>query len=105
MQNSSDLYGGITLKKDDNDKKKIWSGKHHATAGNYVELLQTDLKNIGVYLNNVDGDFGRKTHDAVKRFQWNAKNITNRIKNKMITQATRTFTDKVDGVVGKNAKK
>lgn len=105
MQNSSDLYGGVTLKKGDNDKKKIWSGKQHTTAGNYVALLQADLKNIGVYLNNVDGDFGRLTHEAVKRLQWNAKNITNRIKNKTITQVIRTFTDKIDGVVGNNSKK
>jgi len=39
------------------------------------------------------------------RFQWNAKNITSRIKNKIITQVTRTFIDKIDGVVGNNSKK
>lgn len=104
MSNPSDLYGGYTLKKGDNDKKKIWSGKHHTTTGNNVTLLQTDLKNIGVYLAKVDGDFGKKTHDAVKRLQWNAKNITSRIKSKIITQVSKTFTDKVDGVVGNNSK-
>jgi len=105
MSNPSDLYGGFTLKKGDNDKKKIWSGKHHTTTGNYVVLLQTVLKNIGVYLAKIDGDFGKKTHDAVKRFQWNAKNITSRIKSKIITQVSKTFTDKIDGVVGNNSKK
>ncbi|MCW8987134.1 MAG: M15 family metallopeptidase [Gammaproteobacteria bacterium] len=105
MANASDLYGGFTLKKGDSDKKKIWSGKHHTISGNYVALLQTDLKNIGVYLAKIDGDFGMKTHDAVKRFQWNAKYITNRIKSKAITPVTKTFTDKIDGIVGNNSKK
>lgn len=105
MTSPSDLYGGYTLKKGDNDKKKIWSGKHHTSSGNFVNLLQTDLKNIGVYLAKIDGDFGKKTHDAVRRFQWNAKNITSRIKHNIITQAPKTFTDKIDGVVGKNSNK
>ena len=105
MSNPSDLYGGYTLKKGDNDKKKIWSGKQHTASGNYVTLLQTDLQNIGVYLAKVDGDFGTKTHDAVKRFQWNAKYISNRIKSKAIIQVTRSFTDKIDGIVGNNSKK
>lgn len=105
MSKPSDLYGGYTLKKGDNDNKNIWSGKHLTTTGNYVNLLQTDLKNIGVYLAKVDGDFGKKTHDAVKRFQWNAKNITSRLKSKIITQVAKSFTDKIDGVVGNNSKK
>lgn len=105
MSNPSDLYGGYTLKKGDNDKKKNWSGKHHTSTGNYVSLLQTDLKNIGVYLAKIDGDFGKKTHDAVRRFQWNAKNIISRIKSKIVTQVAKTFTDKIDGVVGNNSKK
>ena len=53
----------------------------------------------------VDGDFGKKTHDAVKRFQWNAKYISSRIKSKATTQVSKSFTDKIDGVVGNNSKK
>lgn len=44
MKNSNELYGGFTLKKGDSDKKKTWAGKKHDAAGDYVELLQKDLK-------------------------------------------------------------
>jgi lysozyme len=36
--------------------------------GEWVKFLQSKLNDAGVSL-KVDGDFGRKTHDAVKRFQ------------------------------------
>lgn len=84
MKNSNELYGGFTLKKGDSDKKKTWAGKKHDAAGDYVELLQKDLKKMGVFLSKIDGDFGKKTHDAVKRFQWNAKTLTIEIKIKRL---------------------
>ena len=88
-----------------NDKKKTWSGKKHTEAGNYVTELQTDLKKLGVFISTIDGDFGKKTKDAVKRLQWNAKNIKSRIKNNSIVAVTKSFSDKIDGVVGNNSKK
>ncbi len=105
MTNSNDLYGGFTLKKGDHDKDKIWSGKKHTAAGNYVSELQTDLKNLGVFVSTVDGDFGKNTKDAVKRLQWNANNITKRIKNKAIISVTKSFSDNIDGIVGNITKK
>jgi len=93
------------MAKGDNDKKKRWNGKKQAAAGEHVRELQTLLKKTGVYLSRIDGDFAGKTYDAVKRFQWNAQNIKSRIKNKALVTVSRTLTDKIDGIVGKNTKK
>jgi peptidoglycan hydrolase-like protein with peptidoglycan-binding domain len=105
MADTAKMYGGFALKKGDNDKKQTWGAKKHSNKGNYVEQLQNDLKTLGVYLSKVDGDFGEKTHDAVKRLQWNALNNLNRIQNKANVTATKTYSDKVDGIVGPNTKK
>jgi len=84
--------------------RKKWNGKKQTTTGKHVAELQTFLKKNGVYLNRIDGDFAGKTYDAVKRFQWNAQNINGRIKNKAFITVSRTLTDKIDGIVGKNTK-
>lgn len=63
----------------DNDSKTIWGGKLAKTneAPDYkVNDLQDDLKKVGTYTSNIDGDFGNKTLKALKIFQWSCANIT-----------------------------
>ena len=76
------LYGNYNLQRGDKDASKNWGGQIRKEEGRYVESLQKDLRTLGVYIWKVDGDFGRKTEQAVKMFQWNAKNMKKRLKNR-----------------------
>lgn len=77
----------IELKLKDNDKNKTWNGKKSETAPAFtVTNLQTALKALGTYVYKVDGDFGAKTVNALKLFQWNSSNIGTYIKNKASTK-------------------
>lgn len=98
------LFSSYILKKGDNDKKKVWGNKRRKDKAEYVHELQRTLKKIGVYLNKIDGDFGQLTHDAVERFQWNAKFNDYRLKNNLLVSITELFKDKIDGKVGTNTK-
>jgi peptidoglycan hydrolase-like protein with peptidoglycan-binding domain len=70
-------YTDIILRKGDNDKKKIYSGKVDATiGGDPIHELQKALKAVGVYDGIIDGDFGGGTDTAVRRFQWNVRNLS-----------------------------
>lgn len=68
----------------DNDSKKVWGGKLAKTneAPDYkVNDLQNDLKKVGIYTSNIDGDFGNKTLKALKIFQWTCSNMTAYVSN------------------------
>lgn len=61
----------IVLQRGDNDTQARWGGdKRTGVAGTPVRELQQALVRVGVMSAAPDGDFGRKTQDAVKRFQW-----------------------------------
>ena len=63
--------GTLVLQRGDNDSNGRWGGKQRAgVSGQPVRELQQALVQVGVMSANPDGDFGRKTQDAVKRFQW-----------------------------------
>lgn len=89
-------YGGYTLQKGDNDKKGIWGGQKRSGAAQSgsgpVTTLQTDLRSFGIYTLKIDGDFGRGTEAALKRFQWNAQFVPVHLKNGVIRNiAAQTF--------------
>ena len=46
-----------------------FSLSRYGSTGDEVKQIQTKLKNWGYYTGNVDGIFGSKTFEAVKRFQ------------------------------------
>lgn len=61
----------LVLQRGDNDGLSRWGGKVRAdTSGQPVRELQQALVAIGAMSATPDGDFGRKTQDGVKRFQW-----------------------------------
>ena len=63
-----------------------FSLSRYGSTGDEVKQIQTKLKNWGYYTGNVDGIFGSKTFEAVKKFQ-KANGLT------------------VDGIVGEKFKK
>lgn len=71
----------IILQRGDNDEKLKWGGlKRTGMGGQPVHELQEALVKIGAMSATPDGDFGRKTQDAVKRFQWYLINIAFRLR-------------------------
>jgi hypothetical protein len=72
---------GIVLQRGDNDKRRTWGGKQHTgTAGDPVRALQDALRRVGTANFKSDGDFGSKTDDAVRRFQWYLVRMTHRLR-------------------------
>ena len=71
------MYGGFftqfpdaSLRENDNDAGRVFGGAvRPGIVGNIIHELQTDLRSMGYSLGAVDGDFGEKTHWAVKIFQ------------------------------------
>jgi N-acetylmuramoyl-L-alanine amidase len=71
------IYGGFfvavpdgALRQGDNDGRNRFGGVVRRTVtGNPVIELQRDLKAIGYHVGRPDGDFGRKTHEAVAVLQ------------------------------------
>jgi hypothetical protein len=90
-------YQNFKLKKGDNDKSKIWGGATQTDAGTWVKDLQQDLNDFGAYIGKLDGDFGKDTEDALKRFQWNALNIKRRLVDNVSTDVEITFKGSVSG--------
>lgn len=59
-----------TLRKGDNDSKRIFGGTKRTTiTGDPVRELQDDLTTIGYFVGTPDGDFGNKTKAAVEMLQ------------------------------------
>ena len=68
--------------------------------GEWVKIVQQSLRDFGFdEVGAVDGDFGRKTHDAVLLFQECARNAA-RLKDYSITDVTPKLTGDPDGIVG-----
>jgi peptidoglycan hydrolase-like protein with peptidoglycan-binding domain len=64
-------HSAITLQRGDNDARGIWGGQPRPELdGEPVRQLQQALVAMGAMSATPDGDFGRKTQDAVRRFQW-----------------------------------
>ncbi|MFP8966115.1 M15 family metallopeptidase [Pokkaliibacter sp. CJK22405] len=103
---STDSFNGYNLRIGDSDKKKIWGGKAIATdEGNYVKTLQEFLITVGVLQEAADGGFGKKTQTALQRFQWNAKNISYKLKDKSIMELAPVFNGDVNGILDEQTKK
>jgi len=69
-------YTDYALRRGDKDKAKRWSGvKQASSGGTPVEDLQNALQAVGVLDAKPDGDYGPNTETAVRRFQWNARNL------------------------------
>lgn len=65
------LDAAVVLQRGDNDARRTWGGRRHDDrAGRPVHELQQALVAVGAMNAAPDGDFGRKTQDAVKRLQW-----------------------------------
>lgn len=64
-------FAGISLRRNDNDGRRVFGGAKRAATytGNPVRELQDDLTAIGYTVGTPDGDYGHKTHGAVKVFQ------------------------------------
>lgn len=90
-------YLGLLLQKGDNDAKKKWGGNVSTEAGEYVADLQKDLITFAVFTGSADGDFGGQTEDALKRFQWVAKNIKKRVVSGKQVKVEITFSGSVTG--------
>ncbi|MDM0114745.1 M15 family metallopeptidase [Variovorax sp. J22R133] len=72
---------GIILQRGDNDARSRWGGKDRASPGGKpVRELQEALVQIGAMSATPDGDFGKKTQEAVKRFQWYLRRIAHRLR-------------------------
>lgn len=79
LQSISTSNTGLVLQKGDNDARHIASGKKGGT-GEPVHELQEALAAVGVFKVTPDGDFGGRTHDAVRRFQWYLNNMSHRLR-------------------------
>ncbi|MCK8118239.1 peptidoglycan-binding protein [Pseudoalteromonas sp. 2CM37A] len=93
----TDLFGGFSLQRGDNDKKQIWEGKSHIANHSFVSELQILLNKLGTYKSKIDGDFGLKTALALKLFQWNAKSAPYRLKNLRVINQLPTFKGSTSG--------
>lgn len=84
--NALDLRGllflpSIILQRGDNDAKSRWGGRvRTGMGGQPVRELQAALARIGVTSAIPDGDFGMKTQDAIKRFQWYLLHVSCRLR-------------------------
>jgi peptidoglycan hydrolase-like protein with peptidoglycan-binding domain len=77
----ANTHGSITLQRGDSDARGIWGGQARAAlAGEPVRQLQQALVAMGAMSATPDGDFGRKTQDAVRRFQWYLGRIATRLR-------------------------
>ena len=75
------LPSEVMLQRGDNDARGVWGGKKRdGASGSVVRDLQAALVAVGAMSGAPDGDFGGKTLDAVKRFQWYLLNITWRLR-------------------------
>ncbi|MCK8095273.1 MULTISPECIES: M15 family metallopeptidase [Pseudoalteromonas] len=97
----TDLFGGFSLQRGDNDKKQIWEGKSLIANHSFVSELQILLNKLGTYKSKVDGDFGLKTALALKLFQWNAKSAPYRLKNLRVINQLPTFKGSTSGQTDK----
>jgi hypothetical protein len=95
----NNTYGGFQLKRNDNDRRKHWGGQRRPVGGKHVEMLQTDLARVGIFIWRVDGDFGPKTELALKLFQWNAKSVSKRIMAAAVAQDAVVYTGMANGVL------
>jgi hypothetical protein len=65
------LPANMTLQRGDNDARNVWGGQvRSGMGGRPVFELQQALVALGAMSAAPDGDFGGKTQDAIKRFQW-----------------------------------
>lgn len=81
--NLSSLLGtpSIILQRGDNDKKSKWGGQKRAgMSGEPVRELQQALAQVGATSDTPDGDFGKQTQEAVRRFQWYVLHIAFRLR-------------------------
>jgi len=90
-------YQNFRLKKGDSDKNKIWGGATQTDTGTWIKDLQQDLSDFGTYIGKLDGDFGKGTEKALKRYQWNALNIKRRLIDNASTEVETTFKGSVTG--------
>lgn len=73
---------GVLLQRGDNDDRRTWGGTQHGadTAGTPVHDLQAALRRVGAAGFVPDGDFGPKTQEAVRRFQWYLTRLGHRLR-------------------------
>jgi len=97
----TERYGGVALRRGDRDDRNRWGGTIRSNRrGDFVANLQRDLRTLGCYESRIDGDFGRETEDALKRFQWNSDHLDHRLKGRAIVHVRGFCCAGVPGVVG-----
>jgi hypothetical protein len=73
--------GSLVLQLGDNDSSSTWGGgKRPKFSGRPVHELQSFLRAVGAMSAAPDGDFGRKTRDGLKRFQWYLNRVAFRLR-------------------------
>jgi D-alanyl-D-alanine carboxypeptidase/Putative peptidoglycan binding domain len=91
----------FVLQRGDNDKNKRWGGSVRPKLdGTPVGEAQKALRAVGILDQIPDGVFGMHTEQAVRRYQWNVRNVKYRLVNGHLalkpTNIFVTITGKID---------
>ena len=92
------LYGDFDLRRGDSDSKQTYAGHRRDKKSDHVSFLQSHLCKLGIPVRDKLGEFGPGTEFALKLFQWNAKNLSQRLKGNTIVTVEPIYNGAVNGV-------
>jgi peptidoglycan hydrolase-like protein with peptidoglycan-binding domain len=102
----SKAFTDLILTRGDSDKAKKWGGSRQpGSGGTPVADLQNALVAVGVLEGQADGEFGKNTQEAIRRFQWNVSNIKFRLINGLLQPRQVTIPVTVNGTSDANTSK
>jgi uncharacterized protein YcbK (DUF882 family) len=94
----SKTFTDLILTRGDSDKAKKWAGSRQpGIGGTPVADLQNALVKVGVLDGGADGEFGKNTQEAIRRFQWNVSNVKYRLINGLLQPRPLTINVTVNG--------
>ena len=96
------LNSSKAKKADESDKKESSDGTcAPGDSGEKVRKVQRRLKKLGYYKSGIDGDFGNKTKEAVKKFQKkNGLSVTGKVNKNTLTKLNSSNAKKADADEG-----